>query len=103
MSGVIDRFEVTYSYTIKSCLEIGRPLTDNITDNTIPYMLENLNEDSIYTITVRAINIAGSANATVIGETRTSGESHQLHELTVKLMFMANSSSQWHSKVYEFQ
>jgi hypothetical protein len=38
------------------------------------YILDNLNEDSRYTITVRAFNSGGSSVATVMGNTMTAGE-----------------------------
>ena len=38
------------------------------------HTLSNLNEDSRYTIVVRAINTAGSTNATITADTLTSGE-----------------------------
>ena len=61
-SGTIDRFEVTYSYTVNRCsAPPGAPRTDTISDSTKrAHTLNGLNEDSSYTITVTAINIAGT-------------------------------------------
>jgi hypothetical protein len=75
-SGFPDRYEVTYSYTVKRCLATGGPLTINISDVSMrSYTLSGLNEDSSYTITVRAINTAGSSMVTsVMGDTSTAGE-----------------------------
>ena len=66
VSGTIDRFEVTYNYTVKRCsAPQGAPRTDTISDGTKrSYTLRDLNEDSRYTITVRAINIAGTRMVT---------------------------------------
>ena len=80
-SGVIDRYEVTYSYTVNGCSAIGGPVTVTISDGSMrSHTLRNLNEDSRYTITVRAINTAGSAMATVTADTLTSGNvNHACH------------------------
>jgi predicted phage tail protein len=73
-SGDIDQFEITYSYTVNSCSENGGPVMVNITDGLMrSYTLDNLNEDSRYTITVRAINIVGSTMATTSADTLISG------------------------------
>ena len=66
VSGTIDRFEVTYSYTVKKCpAPQGEPRTDTVFDGTMrSHTLRGLNEDSSYTITVRAINIAGTSMVT---------------------------------------
>ena len=70
----IDRFEVTYNYTVNRCSDKGHQRTDDITDNsTRSHTLTGLNEDSNYSITVRAINNEGSTNATVSANTLTSG------------------------------
>ena len=75
VSRYIDRFNVTYNYTVKRCLETGGPFSVNISDGAIGlYTLRGLNEDSSYTITVGAINTAGSTMATTTVDTMTSGE-----------------------------
>ena len=76
VSGSVDRFGVTYSYTVNRCLETGGPETVTITDEAVrSYTLMNLNEDSRYTITVRAINTAGSTMAIISGDTSEAGKS----------------------------
>ena len=76
VSGSIDRFEVTYSYTVNRCsAPQGAPRTDTISDGSMrSHTLRDLNEDSSYTITVRAINTAGSTMETITADTLTSGE-----------------------------
>ena len=71
----IDRFEVTYSYTVNRCSSPpGAQPTDTITaGSTRSHTLTGLNEDSNYSITVRAINNEGSTMATVSADTMTSG------------------------------
>ena len=71
----IDRFEVTYSYTVNRCsAPTGAQRTDNITaGSTRSHTLTGLNEDSSYSITVRAISNEGSRMATVAADTMTSG------------------------------
>ena len=66
VSGSIDRFEITYNYTVKRCsAPQGAPRTDTISDGSMmSYTLNGLNEDSRYTITVKAINIAGTTMVT---------------------------------------
>ena len=67
VSGDIAQFEVTYNYTINGCLETGGPLTDTISDGSMrSHTLRGLNEDSKYTITIRAINTAGSITMATI-------------------------------------
>ena len=74
-SGTIDSFQVTYSYSINRCSEQGTSVTDTITDGSVrAHTLSGLNEDSRYTIIVRAINTAGSTMATVTADTLTAGE-----------------------------
>ena len=76
VSGSIDRFELEYRYTVNRCLGTGGPLTVNISDVSVrSYTLRDLNEDSSYTITVRAINTAGSTMAMTTGSTSTAGKS----------------------------
>ena len=73
-TGDIDRFEVTYSYTVNRCLGTGGLETVSITDEAVrSYTLRDLNEDNSYTITVRAINDEGSTMATIMAYTVTSG------------------------------
>ena len=78
-SGDIDRFEVTYSYTVKRCsAPQGAPRTDTISDGSVrSHTLTNLNEDSSYTITLRAINTAGSTMDTITADSLTAGEENQ--------------------------
>ena len=71
----VDRFEVTYSYTVNRCSEQGTSVTDVITDGSVrAHTLSGLNEDSRYTITVRAINTEGSTMATMTADTLTACE-----------------------------
>ena len=76
VSGFIDRFEVTYSYTVNRCsAPQGAPRTDTISDGSMrSHTLRDLNEDSSYTIIVRAINTVGSTMTTIIANTLTTGE-----------------------------
>ena len=80
VSGSIDRFEVTYSYTVNRCsAPQGAPCTDTISDGSMrSHTLRDLNEDSSYTITVRAINSAGSTMATIMADTLSSGRTENL-------------------------
>jgi hypothetical protein len=75
VSGGIDGFEVTYSYTVNRCsAPPGAPLTDTISDGSVrSHTLRDLNEDSSYTITVRAISNAESTMATTSADTLVSG------------------------------
>jgi hypothetical protein len=76
-SGFPDRYDVTYSYTVKQCLETGGPLSINISNvslSSYTHTLRGLSEDSSYTITVRAINTVGSTMATVMGDTLIAGD-----------------------------
>jgi hypothetical protein len=85
-SGFPDRYEVTYSFTVKQCLETGGPLSVNISDASLSsytHTLSGLSEDSSYTITVRAINTVGSTMATVMGDTSTAGDLTTLYVLYV--------------------
>ena len=70
------RFEVAYSYTVKRCsAPQGASSTDTISDgSTRSHTLRGLNEDSSYTITVRAINTVGMSMATITTDTATAGE-----------------------------
>ena len=74
VSGSIDRFVVTYTYIVNRCSTRGVSRTDTISDGSMrSYTLRVLNEDSNYTITVRAVNSAESTMATVTANTLTSG------------------------------
>ena len=73
--GVIYQYEVTYSFTVKRCSELGSTMTELISDGSVrSHTLRNLSEDSSYTITVRAINTVGLENATLTVDTLTAGE-----------------------------
>ena len=72
----ITGFEITYNYTVRGCSPpISGSGTDSISDGTRrSHTLSGLNEDSDYTITVRAINDVGSSmDTTTRGTTDTSG------------------------------
>ena len=56
----VDRFEVTYNYTVHNC---AHQSSASVTTRERMYTLEHLNEDSTYTITVRAVNDVGSSSA----------------------------------------
>ena len=77
--GDIDQFKVTYSYSVNRCsAPQGAPHTDTISDGSMrSHTLRDLNEDSSYTITVRAINTAGSTLETIAADTLTSGETEK--------------------------
>ena len=101
-TGVIDQFEVTYSYTINRCFGEGGAVTVNITDGTMMmYTLGDLNEDSNYTITVGAINIAGSNMTTISADTLTSSESDIIMN-SVMTVPCSHFSSEWHSTFHKF-
>lgn len=73
----IDRFEVTYHYSIKQCSAPYDTYNKiNITNGTVvTHTLENLNEDSVYTITVTAIyNDSSTTMGTITAETGTSSK-----------------------------
>ena len=95
VSGSIDRFEVTYTYSVNRCSTRGPSLTDTISDGSMrSHTLRDLNEDSRYTITVRAINTAGSTMATVTANTLTSGRLNTIIFINyVCLMFTAPSGT----------
>ena len=68
-------FEVIYSYTVKRCMETGMSLTSTIPGgSTRSHTLTGLEEDSSYTITVRAINTVGMKLATITADTSTAGK-----------------------------
>jgi hypothetical protein len=74
-AGAVDHLEVTYSYVVNRCsAPHGAPHTDTISDGSVnSHTLTGLQEDSNYTITVRAIKTVGSAMATVVANTSASG------------------------------
>ena len=74
-NGFSDRFELTYYYMVHGCLERRGPFNVTISNGSMmSYNLSDLIEDSNYTITVKAINIAGSTMDTAIADTLTSSE-----------------------------
>lgn len=80
--GSVERFEITYSYTVNRCLAPqGTLRTDTISiGSTRSYTLRDLSEDSTYAITVSAIYTAPpSVMATITASTLTSGESYSYH------------------------
>ena len=73
----IDRYEVTYSYTVRRCsAPPGPAMTNTVTSTSRSHTLINLNEDSTYNITVRNINGAASNMATITADTATAGNHH---------------------------
>ena len=81
VTGDIDTLEVDYSYTVKRCSEQGPTMMEAISSSlTTSHTLRNLNEDSSYTITVRAINTAGSTMATITADTLTAGKNTHTHQ-----------------------
>ena len=95
VSGSIDQFEVTYTYIVNRCSTPGASRTDTISDGSMrSYTLRGLNEDSNYTITVRAINAAESTMATVTANTLTSGRLNTIRFIqNVCLMLTAPSGT----------
>ena len=80
VSGYIDQLNVTYNYTVKECLKTsaGGPFDVIISNGSVrSHTLRDLNEDSNYTITVKAINTAGSTVATISFDTMASGKTIQ--------------------------
>ena len=70
----IDRYEVSYMYTIRRCSASPGQGMNSISDSSArSYTLMSLNEDSTYTITVTAINDVGSRSSTITAVTSTSG------------------------------
>ena len=90
VSGIPNRFEVTYSYTVKRCsAPQGTPCIETISDGSVRlHTLRNLSEDSSYTITVRAIGTVGLAVATRRADTSTSGKFNLLY---IKYFFVISS------------
>ena len=75
VSGEIDYINITYNYTVKSCSAMqSTPLSYIMLNSTVrSYILKNANEDSSYTITVRAINTIGSSKNMTTVDTPTAG------------------------------
>ncbi len=69
----IDRYEVSYMYTIRRCSASPGQGMNTISGSARSYILMSLNEDSTYTITVTAINDQGSRSSTITADTSTSG------------------------------
>ncbi len=71
----IDRYEVSYMYTIRSvrCSASPGQGMNTLSGSERSYNLMGLNEDSTYTITVAAINDEGSRSSTITADTSTSG------------------------------
>ena len=75
MSGYIDRIEFELSYTIKKCLKTGGPLNIIIYNGSMrSHTLGDLNEDSNYTIIVRAVNTEASTMTMTKAVTLMSGQ-----------------------------
>ena len=75
----ITGFEVTYSYTVRGC-SISGSGADSISDGTMrSHTLSGLNENSDYTITVRAINDVGSSMATTTATTTDTSGNYNLY------------------------
>ena len=69
----IERFEVSYSYTVNTCTAPAGSGMVTISDGTRrSHTLSGVNEDSQYTITVTAINSAGNTSNTTTASTLTS-------------------------------
>ena len=98
VSGAIDRFEVTCSYTVNRCsAPQGSPCTDRISEGSMrSHTLRDLNEDSRYTITVRAINTAGSTMEAIMANTLTSGRTKSFFHL-----FSANFFQNQHPVLHQ--
>ena len=78
----IDRYEVTYSYTVRRCsAPAGPTMTKTVTSMSRSHILMNLNEDSTYTITVRNINGQLSNMAKITANTSTAGNHHMINDL----------------------
>ena len=102
VSGSIDRIEVSYNYIVNRCSSRGTSRTRPISVGSVLYTLTGLNEDSNYTITIRAINAAGSTMATVTASTLTSGRLYTNYYIYTLCMLNVYSS-QWHSPVNQLQ
>ena len=73
VSGVIDRFEVVYTYAVNGCSASGGPLTDTPDSSTGSHTLRELSANSRYTITIRARNNAVSTVTSTTAGTLTAG------------------------------
>ncbi len=62
----IDRYEVSYMYTIRRCSASPGEGMNTISGSARSYNLMSLNEDSTYTINVTAINDEGSRSSEII-------------------------------------
>ena len=88
----IDRYEVTYSYTVRRCSTTPGPaMTNTVTSTARSHILMNLNEDSTY-ITVRNINGAASNMSTITANTSTAGNHHRTSDLINILCIHSHSS-----------
>ena len=75
----IERFEVSYSYTVNTCTAPAESDMVTISDGTRrSHTLSGLNEDSQYTITVTAINSEGATENITTANTLTSSENDGL-------------------------
>ncbi len=79
----IDRYEVSYMYTIRRCQPSPGQGMNTLSGSARSHNLTSLNEDSIYTITVTAINDEGSRSSTITADTSTSGN-HTIISCVVK-------------------
>ena len=90
----IDRYEVTYSYTVRRCSapDTGPAMTNTVTSTARSHTLMNLNEDSTYIITVRNINGEASNMSTITANTATTGNHHMINDLINILCIHSHSS-----------
>ena len=88
----IDRYEVTYSYTVRCSATTSPVMTNTVTSTSRSHTLMNLNEDSTYTITVRNINGPLSNMATITANTVTAGNHHMINDLINILCIHSHSS-----------
>ena len=76
----IEIFEISYSYTVTTCTAPAGSGMVTISDGTRrSYTLSGLNEESLYTFTVTAINSEGSTENTTTANTLSSSELELLH------------------------
>jgi hypothetical protein len=75
VDGDVDRFDIAFSSTFNRCsvAQGATPISEASDGSVMSHTLYNLNEDSRYTITVTAINSAGSTMAMITADTLTSG------------------------------
>ena len=77
---LIERFEVSYSYTVNTCTAQAGSDMVTINDRTKrSHTLGSLSEDSQYTITVTAINSEGNTSNTTTAYTLTSSENKMVY------------------------